>query len=704
MKIQNKTESDSVEVEKTDEIVKKSESFSIKRFLIFSLILSAIIGGAILRSNIATKLDSFTYDEAYHIGSGVAYVQYGDFRLNPEHPPLVKLWVGEYVSIKGFQLTPFRVFQDKKDEREFVETEVYLQNDPDTVQFHSRTAMFIFNGLLLFLFAFAARRVFGDATALAAVLFLAIDPTVAAHLPIVMTDLPLALLSMTAVLFAVSAFRSWRTIDLVLTAVTLGLALGAKHSAVVTMAAILMIGIVTAVFFSNGAKVSIRLRRLAAVFAVSVGAAIVLWSLYFFHYSEIPTTSDEQFNRPLTAKISDVRSSVYRQGLLIMSKTRLFPRAYICGMADTIRAGAVGRAISVLAFGKLYYGKAPFYYFPGVIAAKLPLGLLLLTLIGIVLIFVRKIPPEFMFPLGGLFVFALLFLLTLISGSSYAGIRHALPLVPFAALLGSLSIYQALKRKSVWLRVTVGFALIASLVSAIPVMRPWEYFNETVGTANAYLYFNDEGIDLSLRTKEMVEYYNSNLKPQGEIPFVSYPSSQKEWESRNFDWVGRDEERDTERFTGDSLNGTFIFEAKELSPVLFWDTGKDFRNAAPIARFGNVFVFQGTFPISTATRAQSLYYRAVYGKIYVAEPDIEGAIDMLSRSVALDPTAFFAALELGNLYLKSGNREESLKAYRIAADNAPKADGIGEIILRQIERVETEPLSEIEPLRNPEAE
>jgi hypothetical protein len=77
---------------------------------------------------------------------------------------------------------------------------------------------------------------------------------------------------------------------------------------------------------------------------------------------------------------------------------------------------------------------------------------------------------------------------------------------------------------------------------------------------------------------------------------------------------------------------------------------------------------------------------------------------MLSESAALDPTAFFVALELGNQHLKIGNREESLRAYRIARENAPVSDDISQLLLRQIERMETEPLEQILPLRNPEIE
>lgn len=42
-----------------------------------------LVGMAILRSAIATRLDSFTVDEAYHIAAGVSYVRYHDFASIP---------------------------------------------------------------------------------------------------------------------------------------------------------------------------------------------------------------------------------------------------------------------------------------------------------------------------------------------------------------------------------------------------------------------------------------------------------------------------------------------------------------------------------------------------------------------------------------------------------------------------------------------
>ena len=99
-----------------------------KTFVGLVLLLVAL---GILRSAIATRLDGFTLDEAYHIAAGVSYVKYGDFRINPEHPPLVKLWVGSIIAATGFQLEPLRQFADKPDERAFTQSAVFLKNNPD---------------------------------------------------------------------------------------------------------------------------------------------------------------------------------------------------------------------------------------------------------------------------------------------------------------------------------------------------------------------------------------------------------------------------------------------------------------------------------------------------------------------------------------------------------------------------------------------
>jgi hypothetical protein len=224
--------------------------FAMKRTVFLALAIS-LVALAILRSAVTTRLDGFTIDEPYHIAAGVSYVKYNDFRINPEQPPLVKLWVGSLIAATGFRLDPLQRFNDKPGERSFTQRAVFTLNDPDSVQKRARVSMYFLNAVPLLALAFALRRVFNAGVSIGTLLFLAIDPTVAAHLPVVMTDLPVALLATTAVVFAAAAFREWNWTDVAACSVFLGLALTAKHSAPVVLLSIALIGAPLAVFQSS---------------------------------------------------------------------------------------------------------------------------------------------------------------------------------------------------------------------------------------------------------------------------------------------------------------------------------------------------------------------------------------------------------------------------------------------------------------------
>ena len=58
--------------------VRRSTTQMQPRLFLWLVIL--LIGLGIVRSTIATRLDGFTIDEAYHIAAGVSYVRFGDFR------------------------------------------------------------------------------------------------------------------------------------------------------------------------------------------------------------------------------------------------------------------------------------------------------------------------------------------------------------------------------------------------------------------------------------------------------------------------------------------------------------------------------------------------------------------------------------------------------------------------------------------------
>jgi tetratricopeptide (TPR) repeat protein len=666
-----------------------------KTFLGLVLLL-AVLG--IVRSAIATRLDGFTLDEAYHIAAGVSYVRYGDFRINPEHPPLVKMWVGGIVAATGFHLEPIRQFSDKPDERAFTQSAVFLKNDPDSVQRRARDAMFVLNTLLLISLALALERVFDAPVALGALLFLVIDPTVAAHWPVVMTDLPVALLMATATVLATRAFRDWLWKDLAACSVFLGLALAAKHSAPVVLLSVVSIGMWMAFSRPIQQGGNSRSQRVMKAGTVLAGAILILWGFYFFRYAET-RSGQELFNRPLADKIQDVNTPFYHSVLAGMATSRVVPRAYLWGFADTVHAGMEGRPFPHLIFGRFYFRKGPIYFFPAMIALKLPIGLSALSILGLIFFFSHRLPAEWNFPAGVVLATSIWFLLVLANGAIYAGIRHALPVLVLLSIFAGLFVERALISTSLSLKGLAVLAYVLAGASALPAFRPWEYFNEFVGgPQNAYKYFDDEGVDLGQRSKELVAYYRRFLKPAGEMAYVIYGTTDEELKARDVEFLGRDLQRDRDRLSQPEWSGTMFSVPVSTSRSPYWDLVA-LRDATPKARMGNLVVYQGTFRLP-GLAAATLYY---YGrqKLYADKPDTTAAEKMFQQSVDLDPNAFFVHIELGNLLLKRGAREEALQAYTNALKYSPEDRLIRRPIEEQISRIRRNPPGEISPIRNP---
>jgi len=663
-------------------------------FLFLALLLTT---GAILRSAVATRLDSFTYDEAYHIAAGVSYLRHRDFRINPEHPPLIKLWAGSVIATTGFKEDQLRRFSDKPDERNFAEREVYLENDFHSVQRRARTAMLVLNGTLLLVFAFGLQRLFGPFIALGALLYLAIDPTVAAQLPLVMTDLPVSLLLATAVVLAIRAFQTWSVKDIALCSGILGLALATKHSAPIIAIFVVFSGAVLASVQPLSILQTSRWPRFAKLAALAAGAVVILWCFYFFRFRESPEPR-EVFNRPLASKIADVNKPGYRVVLATMTTLHVVPRAYLWGFADTIRAGLGDRLIPHTAFGHFYWVAAPKYFFPAMIALKLPIGLGVLVLMGIAVWSRNLAQPELRRYLGIVLAAIVFFLLVLTSGATYGGIRHALPVLVMFSVFAGVALHFSLTYPSIWFRIAVISCFLFAAISAVPFVRPWEYFNELIGgSRNAAKYFDDEGVDLAQRDKELAAYYHKVLEPEGDIPLILY-GRELQHQADGVDWLGRDMKRDVARLSDPIFKGTILIGAGLINAVPFWDTPY-LREHPPTARFGNLLAFRGTCDCA-GIAATNIFY-SNYDKMFTDKPNWEEIENTLRRSIQLSRPPFSVYIYLGNACLRRGSRENALEAYQHALREAPDMPEVKLPLEQQIKRLSTWPLDQIPNLRSP---
>ena len=171
-----------------------------------------------------------------------------------------------------------------------------------------------------------------------------------------------------------------------------------------------------------------------------------------------------------------------------------------------------------------------------------------------------------------------------------------------------------------------------------------------------------------------------------------------EEKARHVDRIWHDGAHDQARVTSPVFSGTLLINARYLGQKPFWDI-PSLRNATPSARFGNLMVFRGTFTCG-GVFASVLYFDAEL-KIYAEKPDYQEAERLLRQSIALDPSQFFAEIELGNLALKRGAREDSVLAYSEALQHIATDPEFQRLIEEQIKRVSSGPLDRVPALRNP---
>ncbi|HEX8291650.1 MAG TPA: glycosyltransferase family 39 protein, partial [Pyrinomonadaceae bacterium] len=178
-----------------------------------------------------------TADEFYHVPAGYYHLTAGEFRVNAEHPPLVKMLAALPLLFVGVEAPPPR-YEASAEPRERTEQTLALFWRANTARFETISfwarvpAVLITLGLGWLVFVYA-RRLFGARAALLAVLLYAFEPTVLAHGRVVQTDVPAAF---SYLLFFYALHAYWRgaaTRRALGAGLAAGLALSTKFSLVI---------------------------------------------------------------------------------------------------------------------------------------------------------------------------------------------------------------------------------------------------------------------------------------------------------------------------------------------------------------------------------------------------------------------------------------------------------------------------------------
>ncbi len=669
------------------------------------LFLLALAGLAIVRSALGTRLDSFTVDEPWHIVAGTAYVRGGERHLNPEHPPLVKLWVGAAMP-DSFRLGKEPALREKEQERQWVENTMFYGNDPLRAQQRARLAMWGLNGGLLLLLGLLLWRAAGIAWAAGTLGFLALEPTIGAHLPVVMTDGPLALTLAPAVVAAGVLAAEWRWGWALVFGIAAGLAFSAKHSALAGMVGVAGVLTVAALFGLREGGVREFARRAGQLALAGAVAVLLLWASYGFRFHADASGADA-FNRPLQDKIAEVSTPALRDALSIADRHQLLPRAYLWGLADTLRTGVDGRNIALhLIWGKLYEGRNPWFTWPSILAAKIPLALSGLALLGLGLLWRAPLPASARWMLAALAVASVCHLAALMaSPAAWGGVRHATPLIVAAAILGGGAMAEAWRRRSKVLLAVVSGLFVAALAMTIREPRLWEYHNELAGgSANGWRYFKNEGLDLGQRFHEIRAFHDREIVPSGLPMFSDYWMMETQVRAAGLRYRRLVQDLQDDNVAG-VYDGWFVYphDARLAVPQFEWDPREVFKDMRMVANLGNVGIWRGRLTRPKA-RAGSMNGK-VMDYIYKENGNDWALVATRLEEVAsVSPARIDTAAELGNAYLRLGDRERAIRAYRrpLEQDKMPVDAELARRFREQIARVETaRDLKQVPMLRNP---
>ncbi|OGN03129.1 MAG: hypothetical protein A2655_00795 [Candidatus Yanofskybacteria bacterium RIFCSPHIGHO2_01_FULL_43_42] len=243
--------------------------------------------------------DSFVVDEIPHVGAGYSYVTKGDFRLNPEHPPLAKDVAGLALSFLTIDQSAFSTqywTTDINGQWNFGRTLIYNPtNDVDAVTRTAKTTMLIFFLLsAVLIYRWAQERYgsigspqTGKKAALIAIILFSFSPTVLAHSRFVTTDMPALFGVLLGTYFFIKYIQKPTRRAFWFAVLAFGVAQLTKFS--VVLIAPLFILMVIAWSLAN----SLSFKSFAVLFVRSLvlmatGIILIVWPIYAFHTMNYP--------------------------------------------------------------------------------------------------------------------------------------------------------------------------------------------------------------------------------------------------------------------------------------------------------------------------------------------------------------------------------------------------------------------------------
>jgi hypothetical protein len=622
----------------------------------------------VVEVGLSTRYQSPSWDEGDHIYSGYMNWKHGEYSLNPEHPPLVKLVATLPLLGLDLKVAP-RKGRYFKDEAYYGGRELLFRNDPkdggrytaDELLFRVHLAAMVFGLTLALLLFFAGQEMFGTAAGLIAMALFVFDPTVLTNAPFVTTDMGGSCGFFAAVYLFYRFLKRMGWQRAAVCGVVLGFALTTKHSALalLPMLGLLAMGDVAGVWFAErkwpGAKVARLAIEGVGILAVAYG---VFWGVYGFRYAMHPVGVEMS---SLASKTGEL-PAVSRAAMEFCARHRLVPESYLYGLADVQQ---VGIGMPTYFMGKVY-AHGLWYYFPVLLSLKWSVGVLGLLALAVWVLATGKVgkPREVFF----LALPAVFYLGTAMGAPLNIGVRHVLPLFAFTFALCGAGAGWLVGRSRGWSAAVV-VLLAWHATDSVRMFPNYLPYANTLwgGAAKTHLYFTDSATDWGQQlkwTKAWVDEHKVKecwfayfpgpfLQPSDYgIPCKTLPTA---------DTMGQIETPVPEVVHGPvlvsfaDLNG-FEFGTKVRNPYqTLFERKPDDVIANGIAVFYGDFKLPQASAVDARVRAESLMGN-----------DKAGALAPAREAVRWVPDGFDENLALGDALKASGDKAGAKAAYEVA--------------------------------------
>ncbi|MFH0890450.1 MAG: glycosyltransferase family 39 protein [Candidatus Liptonbacteria bacterium] len=508
------------------------------------LIISAIVMFVLAQS------DSLTMDELAHIPAGYGYVRYLDFRLNPEHPPLLKALSGmSLLFLKAnFPIENTKWTNDINAQWDLGRIFIFESgNNSPLLIFLARIGPMLLALLLLWFVYRWSRELMGGKWALLPAILMGLYPNFLSHGPYVTTDVAAAFGTVFATYFFLRFLNNPSGKNVFVAGLAFGIAQLCKFSAVLLLPYFAILLTIRALILVYGRAGNTSSRKLFSVFFYYSTRAVLIFAIAFLLLI-YPVYGLFTWNYPLEKQSADAEFILQSFGNgptpagKICKPARCLADATIWMSGNHITRPLAEYALGVLMVVQRSAGGNNNYfmgnvsaagshlYFPLVYLMKEALPVLLMILGAIAFSIWRMINVRAELPLAmgfrekifiwlennftetALLIFVALYWAYSIQSPLNIGFRHLLPTLPFMYMLLACSwqrhhlTHPAVKTSGYILAILIVWFGLEGIYTYPHYLS---YFNQAAGGINnGYRYVTDSNYDWGqdlLRLKKLLD-------------------------------------------------------------------------------------------------------------------------------------------------------------------------------------------------------